>query len=169
MKKLLFAFLFAQACAVNAQQLFSSMVEQNNKQLSGYVFVSLAMPDSHLIGIARDAYRSGMTIVLNGYMDGYPRNKDETQKRVLEINRACCGERGGAHWMINPPLYDRYKISNVPAFVIAKGASSSPMDYSKVSGEMSIPIALRFFYQNSQIPEVKTKSHEIYQRFANNQ
>ena len=158
-----------QAYTSHAQQLFNSMVEQGNKQLSGYVFVSLSMPDSDLIGIARDAYRSGMTIVLNGYMDGYPKNKDETQRRVFEINRACCGEKGAAHWMVNPPLYVRYNIASVPAFVVAKGTGSGPMDYSKVSGEMSIPIALRFFYQKSQIPEVKAKSYEIYQRFVYSQ
>lgn len=169
MKKLLITALLISSSLTMAQQsatpLFNSMAK-GESGLRGYIFVSSQMSDTSLIAYAGDASKSGMTLVLNGYVDESPQGLLHTQQRVQEINRACCGERGGAHWQINPPLFDLYQVKTVPTFVIAKGESKNPADYSKISGEMSVGNALKFFYQKSSIPEVKAESARVYKRLA---
>ena len=169
MKKLLITALLVSSGWAVAQQsatpMFNSMAK-GESGLRGYIFVSSQMSDTSLIAYAGDASRSGMTLVLNGYVDESPKGLLHTQQKVQEINRACCGEKGGAHWQINPPLYDLYQVKTVPTFVIAKGESKNPNDFSKVSGEMSVANALKYFYQRSSIPEIKAESARVYKRLA---
>jgi conjugal transfer pilus assembly protein TrbC len=154
------------ACAsipVKAESLFDEMRNPNANGLSGYVLVSAYMPEATLIALARDARRTGMMMVVNGYAQPGPGGLAAMQARVAAINTACCG-KSGAHWQVNPLLFERYKVAAVPAFVIARGAGGLPGDYSKVSGEMGVANALKFFAQQSQQPDIRRKATEIYTR-----
>lgn len=149
------------AAYCQGQSLYSSIVEANASGMSGYVFVSGSMPDSSLIALARDARAVGMSLVLNGYIQDGPNGLEATKRRIAAINSACCAN-AGAHWQINPLLFQRYDIKAVPAFVIARGTGNGPADFSKITGEMSVPNALKFFGQTSKLPEVKSKANSIY-------
>jgi len=166
MKKLLLSLMLLISAGAHAQSVFESMARP--EQMSGYIFVSSKMPDALLISLASEASKAGMALVLNGYQVPGAHGMEITTRRVAEINDACCGDHG-ATWMINPLLYDRYKVASIPAFVIAQGESADPSTYSKVGGEMSVINALKFFYQNSQIPSIKKKAGEIYQKMSINQ
>lgn len=161
MKTILSLFMSLLCATCNAQSLYEAIRDPNASGISGYIFVSTRLPDTTLIALAGDARRAGVSMVLNGYVNDGPRGLEDTKRKVAEINAACCS-KGGAHWQINPLLYQRYKIRATPAFVIGKGTSNKPEDFSKVSGEMSLGNALKFFAQNSQISDIKKRANEVY-------
>ena len=165
-------FLFAMGLMLSFSvqaQLFQSMASAGGSQkLYGYIFIAPNMSDATQIALARDASKSGMGLVLNGFIEDGAKGWEKTSKHVADINRACCGERGGAHWQINPTLFTRYKVTVAPTFVIAQGESDDPSSYSKVEGEMGVADALRIFYQRSRIAVIKNKAGEIFNRLASN-
>lgn len=145
------------------RSMFSSIVEANANGMSGYVFVSPSMPDASLIALARDARKAGMTLVLNGFFEDGRAGLDATRRKISAINSACCAN-AGAHWQVNPLLYQRYGIKATPAFVIAKGTGTGSSDFSKVAGDMSVANALKFFGQESRVPDIRDKARDIYTR-----
>lgn len=147
--------------AAHAQSLYDTLRNRNESGLSAYVFVSANLSDATLIALARDARRAGMSLVLNGFVHEGPLALQDTQRRVEEINHACCA-KNGAHWQINPLLYQRYRITATPSFVIARGSGDKPGDYSKVAGEMGIGNALKFFAQQSQIAVIRQRASDVY-------
>jgi conjugal transfer pilus assembly protein TrbC len=120
-------------------------------QPGGYVFVSAQVSDTALIPLARDARRAGFTIVLNGFWG----DLDATRQRVARINEACCGGNG-ARWQINPVMFQRYRVTAVPGFVVAVGPGDRPQDYSRVTGEMSVANALKAIAQHSTLPAARS-------------
>lgn len=116
----------------------------------GYVFVSERVGETALIPLARDARRAGLTLVINGFWGDLA----ETQKRIARINDTCCGQNG-PHWQVNPLLFQRYEVKQVPSFVVIVGAGTAAHEFSKVSGEMSVANALKTFAQHSTVPEVR--------------
>jgi conjugal transfer pilus assembly protein TrbC len=144
----------------HAQSLFDSMREAGVAgQPGGYVFVSERLSDTTLIPLARDAQRAGLTLVVNGFWG----DLDTTRRRVAQINEACCG-KNGAHWQINPKLFQRYQVTAVPAFVVSVGPGEGPQDFSKLTGEMSVASALKFFAQQSKLPNVRRFVTSSYTR-----
>jgi conjugal transfer pilus assembly protein TrbC len=151
--------VLAMAAPVHAQGLFDSIRAGAADQPGGYVFVSERVSDTALIPLARDARVAGFTIVINGFWG----DLDATRQRVARINAACCG-KNGARWQINPMLFQRYQVTAVPSFVISVGPGDAPADFSKVTGEMSVANALKFFAQQSKVPAVRQAAHAAYTR-----
>jgi conjugal transfer pilus assembly protein TrbC len=148
------------AGAVRAQSLFESIRESGPAgEPGGYVFVSEKLSDTTLIPLARDAQRTGFTLVLNGFWG----DLNATRRRVAQINDTCCGKKG-ARWQINPLLYQRYRVTAVPSFVLSVGPGSGTGDFSKVTGEMSVANALKFFAQRSELDAVRRVASSTYTR-----
>lgn len=164
MKYVITAGLMALACGgLHAQSLQEALGVKAPTDLRSYIFVSTKLSDTTLVALARDAERSGSTLVLNGYVHGGPSGMRDTTRRVHQINRACCRDRE-AHWEVNPLLFSRYEIKTVPAFVLAKGASTSSSDYTKIAGEMSLANALKFIAQESKNRDLVKGATTIYKR-----
>ncbi len=156
------AVLVASACAITparAQDLFDSIRAAAAEQPAGYVFVSDRVTDTALIPLARDARAAGFTIVVNGFWGDLA----ATRQRVARINEACCG-KNGAHWQVNPLLFQRYQVTAVPSFVLAVGPGNAPTDFAKVTGEMSVANALKTFAQQSRLPPVRRAAAVAYKR-----
>lgn len=144
----------------HGQSLFESMRDSGPAgQAGGYVFVSEQVSDTALIPLARDAQRAGLTLVVNGFWGDI----NATRQRVARINEACCGQNG-ARWQINPMLFQRYRVTAVPSFVLTVGPGDAPGDFSKVTGEMSVANALKFFAQQSKVPAVRRLAASTYTR-----
>jgi conjugal transfer pilus assembly protein TrbC len=157
---LVIAALILVAGSARSESLFDSMRQGAAAMpAGGYVFVSADLSDTSLIPLARDAQRAGFTMVVNGFWG----DLTETRRRVAQVNQACCGNRG-ASWQVNPVLFQRYHVTASPTFVLAVGPGSSAADYSKVSGQMSLANALKFFGQRSNVPAVKKLAADVYTR-----
>jgi hypothetical protein len=64
--------------------------------------------------------------------------------------------------MVDPKLYDRYRVKAVPAFALAMGTGDNPSDYSVVSGDMALGNALKFFAKESALPAVRAQAARVY-------
>jgi conjugal transfer pilus assembly protein TrbC len=153
---------------VHAQDLASSI----RQPWSLYVFVSSQMPQSSLVGLAREATQAGAVLVLRGF----PAN-DATlagaQAFTAHIDAACCGvepKREGAQaaatsapaWSIDPELYQTFGVRAVPAFVLARTGSTQEQDYCEVEGDMALANALKFFAQKSASPPIRQQAAQVY-------
>jgi type-F conjugative transfer system pilin assembly protein TrbC len=105
-----------------------------------YIFISTSVPIDTLKLLGEQAVRGGAALVLRGIpggFDGYTKML-QTLKPVIAT---------GADIQIHPELFDRFEVSSVPAFVIAKyeeGCQGNVCDAESISvaGDVSLPFAL---------------------------
>lgn len=105
-----------------------------------YIFISTSIPIDTLKLLGEQSVRGGAALVLRGIpggFDGYT-NMIQTLKPVIAT---------GAEIQIHPELFDRFEVSSVPAFVIAKyeeGCQGNVCDAESiaVAGDVSLPFAL---------------------------
>jgi conjugal transfer pilus assembly protein TrbC len=149
----------AAAPAANAQ----GMVDSIRTGWSTYIFVSTTMPRLALVDLAREASQARATLVLRGFATppGQPVDLPAMQRLIAEIDAACCDKRPVA-WMVDPKLFDRYRIRAVPSFVLADGTGADPRSYSLVTGDMALANALKFFAQTSALPAVRDRAAALY-------
>ena len=136
---------------VLAQTLVESMRPARWRTL---IFVSTKMPRESLINLARQAQRTRATLVLNGFEAGHV-GMGEAQQWVGQINRDCCGVSGGAAFEIDPKKFQQYAVKSVPAFVITPFDSATPEQWTKVSGDMDLGNAFKFFASQSQLKDAQ--------------
>ena len=144
-----------------------------------YVFVSTGMPHQSLVDLAREAARAHAAMVFRGFPGGAFDLQGE-QRLVAQLNEECCRPQrtaptgaGGADrltstsvvpaWSVDPALYHRFDVTVVPTFVIAATGATDEQSFSKVSGEMALASALKYFAQRSAIPLIRQQAVSRYQ------
>jgi conjugal transfer pilus assembly protein TrbC len=139
-----------------------------------YVFVSTGMPHQTLVDLAREAGQAHAAVVFRGFPGGQFDLQGE-QRFVAQLNAECCDVHpavGGVSamraaavpaWSIDPALYRRFGVDVVPCFVLAATGASGDQSYSKVSGDMALANALKYFAQKSAIAPVRQQAVAIYQ------
>lgn len=124
------------------------------------VFVSFSMPEHVLRALSDQARVVGATLILRGMVNG---RLSATQEAALKVNGA------GAGWEINPELFTTFDVQTVPAFVLTgnkrvldegcapddEGMCSNANTFSKVSGNISIDIALDTIRRRTDIPLIR--------------
>ena len=144
-----------------------------------YVFVSTGMPHQSLVDLARDAARAHAAMVFRGFPGGTFDLQGE-QRLVAQLNEECCRPQrtapagAGANdrltpasvvpaWSVDPVLYRRFDITVVPTFVIAATGGTDAQSFSKVSGDMALASALKYFAQRSALPTIRQQAVSFYQ------
>ena len=115
-----------------------------------FVFVSTSMPMQALEMLARDSKLIGATLVFRGL--NVPLSKPKAITMMLEFLEPVI--KTGAKMQIDPQSFQKYKISKVPTFVIAKaetncGDKLCPLNYDSMSGDVSIAYALSVWANQS--------------------
>lgn len=116
-----------------------------DRQVQGLiVFASLGMPSASLERLIADAQKTRSSLVLRGMLDG---SLKKTKARIQEL----VGDRK-VGWQIDPTLFDRFKVTGVPTFVLIDPARPVSGDcgtaqcqqpsYAKVAGDVSTAFAL---------------------------
>lgn len=126
-----------------------------------YIFISTSIPIDTLKLLGEQAVRGGAALVLRGIpggFDGYT-NMLQTLKPVIAT---------GADIQIHPELFDRFEVTSVPAFVIAKfeeGCQGNVCDAESISvaGDVSLPFALEHLATRPH--PLSTTAKERLQRF----
>jgi len=138
-----------------------------------YIFVSSSMPQNTIRAYAQDAAllrEQNIIIVLKG-MTGKPPGIKDTAKYVKNIIRKDPGcERKCAvykvRFAIDPRLFEKYKITEVPVFVYDRDVKSmnpgmggkinneSGSDYWKLKGDVSVQYALEAFKRETREAEL---------------
>ena len=139
-----------------------------------YVFVSTGMPRQALVDLAREAGQAHAAVVFRGFPGGQFDLGGE-QRYIAQLNADCCDVHpavGGAAalraaavpaWSIDPALYRRFAVDVVPTFVLAATGAAGEQTFSKVSGDMALANALKYFAQQSAISVIRQQATSIYQ------
>ena len=133
---------------------------------STLIFVSTTTPRTSLVDLAREASRAGAVLVFRGFAEDpaytdAPVNLQGLQMLVAEIDAQCC-KGSKVTWVVDPRIFDRYKVRAAPSFVIAWGDAARPQDYSLVSGDMALANALKTMAQRSALPGIRTRAAAVY-------
>lgn len=124
------------------------------------IFVSFSMPEQVLKNLAEQARLVGAVMVLRGMVGG---KLSSTQAAALKVNQA------GASWEINPEAFTTFDVKTVPAFVLTankdaldngcapddSGQCSPQNTFSKISGDISVRLALDTMQRRSEIPLIR--------------
>ena len=132
-------------------------------QWTTLIFVSTKMPRESLVTLARQAKRTRATLVLNGFQAGHV-GMGDAQQWVGQLNLDCCGPSGGAAFEIDPKKFQQYAIKSVPAFVITPFTDAPAGQWSKVSGDMDLGNAFKFFATQSQLKNAREYAEIAYQK-----
>ena len=115
------------------------------------IFISLSMPAPTLRRLGVQVERSGGTLVLRGLQDG---SLTRTVAKLHEL----FGERLPA-LQIDPQAFERYRITQVPTFVLSKAtaqleerscqaSSCTRLSLVKIAGDVSLDYALGLMQQS---------------------
>ena len=172
------AVLTCCTASARAQQLEHSM----RQPWSLYIFVSTGMPHQSLVALAREAVLVNAALVFRGF-PGSAFDLQGEQRLIAQLNQECCGVSADASslrsstasrqhvaqlprvpaWSIDPALFRRFDVSVVPTFVLAETGNTGDQSFTKVSGDMALANALKFFAQGSASPARRQAAVTIYQ------
>jgi conjugal transfer pilus assembly protein TrbC len=123
---------------------FESARPQEESDL--FILVSFSMPPESIERLAAQAGKAGATLVLRGMVDG-------SLKRTAEVAAEFVKKHSGAQFQIDPTLFKRFAVKQVPAFVL----SARPEDdktcgkdcdasntFAGVSGDVTLDYALEY-------------------------
>ena len=115
------------------------------------VFVSLSMPQPTLQRLIDQAARAQASIVLRGLADGSLRTT------VAQVQRLIGDRQVAVH--IDPQAFDRYAVTRVPSFVLARdgtqgaacasGRCAPSESYLSTSGDVSLDYALEHMQRSA--------------------
>lgn len=128
---------FSDAAPIPAEDIANaspSVLPENAHRSVFYVFVSLSMPKPALIALNKEAARLGAALVLRGLKDNSYQKTAVYLKEVIEKT-----EQG---FLVHPELFKRYKIHQVPSFVLTMDTLGSKPIFDVVSGHIPIQTAL---------------------------
>jgi conjugal transfer pilus assembly protein TrbC len=109
-----------------------------------FVLVSLSMPSQSLERLASQAGRANATLVLRGVVDG-------SLKKTAELSAEVLRKHPGAQFQIDPTLFRRFGVTQVPAFVLSSRPGADKTcgndcdannSFARVSGDVSLDYAL---------------------------
>lgn len=111
-----------------------------------FVLVSLSMPQVSIDRLAAQAGKAGATLVLRGVVDG-------SLKRTAEMTAEVIRQHPGAQFQIDPTLFRRYNVDQVPTFILAAPAPTAQGQtcgkdcdaqgtFVRVSGDVTLDYAL---------------------------
>ncbi len=117
------------------------------------VFVSFSMPPANLRLLAEQAARAGATLVLRGLHRG-------SLKATAAKVRETLGDNAEG-LIVDPRLFDLYRIESVPVFVVAKDdgpagcvgeSCSAAPPHARIAGDVTLEFALRRMAESSDLP-----------------
>lgn len=106
-------------------------------------FISFSLPDNILISISRSLKEYNGVMILQGL----PQNSfKELSKRLISLK-----ENGLlAQVQIDPRLFDRYEVSQVPTYVVPEDNT-----FDKIAGNISVEYALEAMAKNGETKKAK--------------
>jgi type-F conjugative transfer system pilin assembly protein TrbC len=132
-----------------------------------FVFVSSSLPDITMKILVSQSQRAGVPLVFRGLI------KNDIKETARYI-QSFVGADSKAGIIIDPTLFDRFKIDKVPAFTVVEGlrecgvqtTSCSTENYATVYGDVSLDYALEALQRTA--PQFKTLLSDPLNRMRGN-
>ena len=116
----------------------------SDEGISVYVFASFSMPDASLKALIRQGELAGVPIVLRGLVEN---SLEATMRAVQSLYKD--GEKPESGALIDPTLFQRFGIDQVPTVVVAEQAAGVCMptdcpvpEHVKIAGDVPLRYAL---------------------------
>lgn len=142
-----------------------------NERASGqvFIFISSSMPQTSLIQWFNQAEKIHASLIIRGFVNNsLPQTKKWVEQLTAQNNK-----KGGVE--IDPRMFDRYHIEEVPAVVVTNNASycpptmsCMPPGFDVVYGNVSLPSALRSIAERGTTNNLVAKQ-KLIQFEENNQ
>lgn len=107
------------------------------------IFVSFSMPKQTLVNLDQISQKIGAKLVIRGL-------KNNSFKETFEFSKSL--SKRGVVIDIDPKSFEKYKITQVPAFVINNGDK-----YDKLTGNVNIAHTLKEFTSSGELKEEAMK------------
>lgn len=117
------------------------------------LFVSFSMPENSIKELLRESKKYNAALVIQGLLNNSFKETLNKVQQIISDNKNI----GGIH--IDPNLFNEYKISQVPAYVVKYGEGNN---YDVAYGLGSIKEALDFFINNN------SKSSKFLKQYLTN-
>ena len=121
-------------------------IGQRKDDTALFIMVSFSMPDESIARLGAQAGKAGATLVLRGVIDD---SLQKTAERAAQFIK----QYPGLQFQIDPTLYKRYSVKQVPTFVLAldneevkactKGCDSTEY-FVSAAGDVSLDYALDY-------------------------
>jgi type-F conjugative transfer system pilin assembly protein TrbC len=120
-------------------------VSQSEGTKELYVFVSFGLPPAILKDLMSEAKRTKAVLVLRGL-------KDQSFPATLQAFQALGWTQEADGLLIDPPLFERYGITEVPSYVLDGNSTchegmDCPRVFDKMAGAVTIGFALKAWSQ----------------------
>lgn len=111
-----------------------------------YIMVSFSMPEQSIARLAEQARKAGAALVLRGVVDN-------SLTRTAELAAHYVKKYPGVQFQVDPSLFRRFAIIQVPTFVLAGDQQDSPScgkqcatesDFVSVAGDVTLDYALEY-------------------------
>lgn len=141
---------------INIEELIKqnqvNMAKSENKGDVALFLSFKGIEQDDILLYCRQATKYNIPIVLRGFINNSFKETMSYVKKLRELFPT-------VSILVDPPAYDKYNISAVPALVVSKlpanpvrDGCNSPGDYAKVSGMVSIQAMLDYVRLNSKNP-----------------
>ncbi|MEM6485291.1 MAG: type-F conjugative transfer system pilin assembly protein TrbC, partial [Pseudomonadota bacterium] len=129
----------------NAQSMAADLgIGGGEEILSIYIFASFSMPDASLKAVIEQAELAGAAVVLRGLVD------DSVEATMQAVSNLYGEDEQVAGAVIDPTLFERFSINQVPSFVVSESPAQRCMsdadcpipDYVKIAGDVPLLYAL---------------------------
>lgn len=130
-----------------------------------FVLVSLSMPPASLDRLAAQAGKAGATLVLRGVVDG-------SLTKTAEMTAAVIRQHPGAQFQIDPTLFRRFNVDQVPTFVMAAPTAQGQTcgkdcgaqgTFVRVSGDVTLDYALDHLARQANPRFARLADHRLKQ------
>ncbi len=134
--------------------------DSNFESGRAYLFVSSSMPKETIRNLMNDAGKLGITVFFKGNVNDKEPLKFAEMKEYL-------GSLNLKHYVdikIHPPAYTKFKITQVPAIVVAaedvdsrldENGCANPSDYDIIRGDVKLDWAIEKIYTDSKSDDIK--------------
>lgn len=135
-----------------------------------YLFVSASIPKEAMKNLLEEAGRLGVVVLFNGVIGENPLHFKETQAYLTSLKL-----RNYVDVKIHPPAFEKFKITQVPAIVVAsedvdarldEQGCADPRDFDIIKGDIKVGWSIEKIYTDSQSDEIK-KVAERYMKAIN--
>ena len=150
------------------QPTSAAMDQKTGPQL--YVFVSTSMPDITLKRLLTQASRIDGSLILRGLVDGDMAKTKNKVMQLLETDASGNTQIDGG-LSIDPTLFERFDISQVPSFVVTNTPAERcnkidcpSTDYARLSGDTTLEYALETIAREA--PAVRESAQTLLKRMT---
>lgn len=162
--------LLDQAQSKNQPQQTAPMAQKSGPQL--YVFVSFSMPEITLKRLLTQASQIEASLILRGLIDD---DMGKTKTRIAQLLEA--DENGHTRiqggFAIDPTLFERFDIQQVPSFVLTDtpaprctDAGCEEVSFARLSGDTTLEYALQTMRREA--PAMSASAGELLSRIRGN-